>query len=175
MIYVALLRGVNAGNLRRIDMKRLKEVFVDLGYNNVSTYINSGNIIFSSNKKSVAIRNEIEKCLKVEFGFDIPALVKSLQEMKMISDSIPSSWKDDESHKSDVAYLFPDIDSKTILEKLPIRKEFIDIRYVPGALFWNVARKDYNKSHINKIINHDSYKYMTLRNVNTARVLSRSE
>ena len=62
--------------------------------------------------------------------------------------------------------------NKKIIDELPIKKEFLDIRYVKGAIFWNVKRDDYNKSQLNKIINHKSYKLMTIRNVNTARYLA---
>jgi uncharacterized protein (DUF1697 family) len=46
------------------------------------------------------------------------------------------------------------------------------MRYVKGAIFWNVDRKKNNKSHINKLIGHKFYQLMTVRNVNTARFLA---
>ena len=48
MIYIALLRGVNVGGNNKIDMKQLKSAFVEAGFSDVITYINSGNVIFSS-------------------------------------------------------------------------------------------------------------------------------
>ncbi len=171
MRLIALLRGVNAGKLRRVDMKRLKALFESLGYSDVSTYINSGNVIFESGKKPSVIRREIESHLKKEFGFFIPVLVKTSREMQKISKAIPEKWENDAEHKSDVAYLFEEIDHKNIINELPIKKEYMNIRYVKGAIFWNVPRKDYNKSHLNKIIGHKAYQLMTIRNVNTARFI----
>ena len=55
MKYVALLRGINAGKNRRIDMKELKLIFESIGCENVSTYINSGNVIFESNLDKIDI------------------------------------------------------------------------------------------------------------------------
>lgn len=172
MEYVALLRGINVGKEKRIEMRRLKTVFEFLGLADVSTYINSGNIIFKARGNQQDIRKNIALRLKKEFGFDIPTLVKTKKEMIKIVDTIPDSWQNDTAQRTDVAYLFPEIDSKKTIDELPIKKEFIEIRYVKGAIFWNVSRKNYNKSHLNKIISHKFYQFMTVRNINTARFLA---
>jgi uncharacterized protein (DUF1697 family) len=172
MKYVALLRGINVGKGHRVEMKRLVGVFVSLGYVNPSTYINSGNVLFESDKKRTEIREEIEFSLKKEFGFDIPTLVKTEQEMQEIAKAVPNGWQNDSKQRSDVAYLFEEVDNEKIIEELPVKKEYIDIRYVKGAVLWNVDRENYNKSHLNKIISHKSYQSMTVRNVNTARFLA---
>ena len=172
MKYIALLRGINAGKERRIDMKNLKAIFESLGCINVSTYINSGNVIFESKNSRENISRKVESGLKNEFDFKIPLLVKTEREMKKIADVIPVDWQNDSYQRSDVAYLFPEIDSKKTIDELPVKKEFMDIRYVKGAIYWNVDRKNYNKSHLNKIIGHKLYQLMTVRNVNTARHLA---
>lgn len=173
MKYIALLRGINVGKERRVEMKKLKTLFESLGYSNVSTYINSGNVIFEGKGKQQEIREILELNFKKEFGFDILTLVKTEKEMIRIVEVIPKNWKNDITQRSDVAYLFPEIDSKKTIDDLPIKKEFMDIRYVKGAIFWNVDRKNYNKSHLNKIISHNLYQFMTVRNVNTARYLAK--
>jgi uncharacterized protein (DUF1697 family) len=172
MKYIALLRGINAGKKRRVDMKKLKALFESLGCVNVLTYINSGNVIFEVKGKQQGIRKNIEVCLKNELGFDVATLVKRENQMIKIADMIPNTWQNDTKQRSDVAYLFPEIDSKKTVNELPFKKEFIDIRYVKGAIFWNIDRKNYNKSHLNKIIGHKLYQFMTVRNINTARYLS---
>lgn len=172
MKYIALLRGINVGGNHKVDMKRLKTFFESLGCINVLTYINSGNIIFESREDQKNISKKVEEGLKKEFDFEIPLLIKTEKEIKKIADVIPAGWQNDSTHKTDVAYLFPEIDSKKTIDDLPIKKEFIDIRYVKGAIYWNIDRKDYNKSHLNKIIGYKSYQFMTVRNVNTARYLA---
>jgi uncharacterized protein (DUF1697 family) len=172
MKYVALLRGINVGGNKKIEMKKLKALFESLGYVNVSTYKNSGNILFESNKKLVTIHKDIKVSLKKVFGFDILTLVKLEVEMIKIAEAIPNKWKNDSQQKTDVAYLFDEVDSKKILDEIPVKKEYLDIRYIKGAIFWNVYRKYYNKSQINKLISHKLYQQMTVRNVNTARFLA---
>ncbi|RME52289.1 DUF1697 domain-containing protein [Candidatus Woesearchaeota archaeon] len=172
MKFVALLRGVNVGGSRKVEMKRLKSLFESLRYRNVTTYVHSGNVMFESDVKRETLQNDIPKKLKKEFGFAVQALVKTKHEIKNIADAIPQRWKNDAEQKTDVAFLFPAIDSKNIVDALPVKKEFIDVRYVKGALIWNVRRTEYNKSRLNKIIGLKQYQYMTVRNVTTVRFLA---
>ena len=172
MEYIALFRGINVGGNKKIEMKKLKVLFEASGCINVSTYINSGNVFFESAESKENILVKVETSLKKEFGFDIPVLIKTKLEIKKIANAIPKTWQNDDEHKTDVAYLFKDIDSEEILDILPIKKEFIDIRYVGGAIIWNVKRSNFNKSHLAKIVSHKSYQSMTVRNVNTARYLA---
>ena len=172
MKYFALLRGINVGGNRKVEMKRLKNLFQSLGYANVVTYLNSGNAIFESDVMLNDLQIEIPKKLKEEFGFNIQTLIKTEKEIKRIAKAIPNQWKNDSEQKTDVAYLFPEIDTKKTINELPVKREFIDIRYVKGAIIWNVLKKEYNKSHLNKIIGLKLYQMMTVRNVNTARHLA---
>ncbi len=172
MRFVALLRGINVGGNRKVEMPRLKTLFESMGCTNVSTYINSGNVIFESGESRDALCESIVTNLEEEFGFDIPTLVRSEQEMIQVVNAIPAEWKNDSEQKTDVAYLFPEIDSEATIDALPVNMEFIDVRYVDGALFWNIEKKDLNKSRLNKLVGHKLYRSMTLRNVNTARHLA---
>lgn len=167
--YAAFLRGINVGGNKRVEMKKLKALFEELGYANVLTYINSGNIIFESQDKRENIFDKIRVNLRKTFGFDISVLVKTKQEMQEIMKAIPLEWQNDSEQRSDVAYLFDEIDSEKIINELPINKEYVDMRYAKGVVFWNINRKNYNKSHLNKLISCKAYRFMTVRNVNTAR------
>lgn len=172
MKYVALLRGINVGKNNRIDMKSLKSLFEMNGYLNVSSYINSGNVIFESDKLLKIIVAEIESSLLKRTGAKISVLVKTVNELAQIAAQIPANWENDAGQRTDIAYLFDEADAEGIINELPIRKEYLDIRYTAGALIWNVKRENYNKSQLNKIIGHRLYQYMTIRNVNTARYLA---
>jgi uncharacterized protein (DUF1697 family) len=169
---VALLRGVNVGKSRRVEMKRLRSLFEGLGHANVSTYLNSGNVIFDSGRDPAAVGHDIEAALKSELGIDARVLVKTGPEMRRIARAIPPGWHNDAAYRSDVAYLFPKVDSRTILAELPVKQEYVDVRYTKGAIFWFVDRRDYNRSRLNRLIGHQHYQLMTVRNVNTARALA---
>ena len=171
MKYIALLRGINVGGNRKVEMKRLKCLFETLGFLNVTTYLNSGNAIFEADAELNELQVDIPKKLKKEFGFEIQTLIKNEKEIKKIAKSIPDQWKNDSEQKTDIAYLFPEVDAKKTLDELPVKREFINMKYIKGAIIWNVLKKNYNKSHLNKIIGLKIYQQMTVRNVNTARYL----
>jgi uncharacterized protein (DUF1697 family) len=88
--YIAILRGINVSGKRIIKMDALKQLFAELGNENIRTYIQSGNIVFE-NKKSNA--KQLEKLLSAElkkqFGFDVPVLVYDKNEFKSIIDNNP--------------------------------------------------------------------------------------
>lgn len=172
MKYIALLRGVNVGGNNKVEMKRLKALFESLGCTGVSTYISSGNVFFESIETREDLQKKAETVLKNEFGFNIPLLIKTKLEMQKIADAIPRTWRNDSEQKTDVAYLFNEIDSEETVNILPVKKELINTKYVKGAIIWNVNRKDLNKSRLAKIVSHKLYKSMTVRNVNTARYLA---
>lgn len=173
MNYVALLRGINVGGNKKVEMKKLKAVFEQHGCTKVSTYINSGNVIFTASLSKAVLMEQVSKWIEEAFGFEVSTLIKTHQEMKEIAAAIPADWNNDEVHRSDVAYLFPAIDSPRVINELPFIKEYIDVRYVHGALYWRSARPDVMKSRMNKLIGHRLYKDMTMRNVNTARYLAK--
>lgn len=172
MKYIALLRGINVGGNRKVEMKKLRTLFESFGYTKVSTYINSGNIIFESEDDQKTVLAKIIKAFEKTFDFEIPTLVKTEKEMKKIAKAIPEEWQNDDTQRTDVAYLFPEADSKKIIEELPLKKEFLEIRYIKGAIIWNIKRENVNKSQLAKLISHKLYQTMTIRNVNTARFLA---
>jgi len=172
MNYIALFRGINVGGKNKVEMPRLKSLFESIGLDNVESYINSGNIIFNSNDKIDIIWSSIEKNFKYEFGFDVPILVKAQNDIIRIEKSIPENWQNNKEQKTDVAFLFPEIDSPDLLDQLPVNRAFIDVRYAKGAIFWNIDRKYQNKSNLNKIASYKLYKLITVRNINTARYLA---
>ncbi len=87
---IAILRGINVGGKRKILMTNLRELFETLGFKNVETYIQSGNVIFekNGNLSTLKISNQIEKAIKEKFGFDVPVIVIS---SKAISDAVTSN------------------------------------------------------------------------------------
>lgn len=124
-------------------MKRFRVLLESLGYENVSTYLNSGNAQFEFEGTSENLVEEIRSKFVQEFGFEVPMLVKSSDEMRKIAEAVPAEWNNDGGQRTDVAYLFPEIDSEKILEELPFKKGFVDARYIPGAVLWNILRSNY--------------------------------
>lgn len=170
MIYVALLRGINIGGNNKIDMKRLKGTFERVGMKSVKTYINSGNVIFEHSipsKEELALL--LEHAIYEDFLFRIKVLIKSCDDLKLVMETLPSDWKNDQVMKSDVLFLWADIDNEAVLNQLSTKPGIDTVLFVPGAILWMVAKKDSSKSGLVKLVGNKLYKKMTIRNVNSAR------
>ena len=172
MRYVALLRGINVGGNNKVEMSKLKAVFESLGYDNVKTYINSGNVLFDADAKDDEhIVEEIERVIKKRFGFAVRVLIRDAANIKKLCKLIPSEWKNDAVERTDVIFLWKEFDSKTSVGEIAITPGVDTLKYISGAIVWNFKRKDYNKSRMHKFIGTRIYKNMTARNVNTVRKL----
>ncbi|WP_099364199.1 DUF1697 domain-containing protein [Fredinandcohnia onubensis] len=170
MVYIALLRGINVGGNNKIDMKVLKQTFERVGMKDVVTYINTGNIIFSSDDQSkTELSRILEEAIHDDFGLRIKVVVRSIDDVRGIIHAIPDTWKNDKDMKSDVMFLSDEIDDETVLESLVIKPTIDTVKYVPGAILWSIEKKNANKSGMSKIIGTKIYKQVTVRNVNTAR------
>ena len=86
--YVGLLRGVNLGR-RQLEMDDLKRVAARLGYENVSTYIASGNLLFSSDRTESTVKSEIERAVGELMGVAVPVMVRTAAEMRDVVDANP--------------------------------------------------------------------------------------
>jgi uncharacterized protein (DUF1697 family) len=88
--YIAILRGINVGGKRIIKMDALKQLFLNLGFLNIETYIQSGNVIFKSKKqKEDTLANIISAEIKKVFTYDVPTIVKNIDDLKKIIASNP--------------------------------------------------------------------------------------
>lgn len=87
--YVAFLRAINLGAKRRVAMADLREVFDSLGYDDVSTYIASGNVVFTATGKGADLERAIEPALAERFGFDIPTMVRTPAQIRKAVDLAP--------------------------------------------------------------------------------------
>lgn len=174
MVYVALLRGINVGGNNKIEMPRLKKLLEDLGYSEVTTYINSGNAIFSASEtKPTTLSSAIEKAINQEFGFAINVVVVEQGVIDAIVEQTPSNWiHDGSTQKCDVLFLWSEIDSPEVLQRLTLKSGIDEALYFPGAVVWRVMRENVNKSGMRSIFGTEVYKKSTARNINTVRKLS---
>lgn len=171
MIYIALFRGINVGGKNKVDMKKLKSLFERIGFEKVITYINSGNVIFKSPEVNESeLAGVIEQAVKDEFQLDLKIAVINSNLLNDICREIPSAWVKNEEMRTDVIFLWEKYNSPEVLNIIKC-SDVDNVKYVPGALLWNVKERDYTKSNIVKIIGTDLYKHITIRNVNTVRKL----
>lgn len=87
--YISILRGINVGGKRKILMKDLKELYQNLGFSDVETYIQSGNVIFNSDSDRNEISDRIEKAILEKYAFEVPVIIRTKEELLNIQSSNP--------------------------------------------------------------------------------------
>src|SRR5258708_2818586 len=173
MTYIAFLRGVNVGGNSIVSMAAIKLALVALGLSDVRTYINSGNVIFSTRAADTQkLTARIEKALEEHTGMAIKVLVMAHKALKKIVDAIPRDWVDDKTMRTYVLLVWRELDDHGILERLATKPGVDELRYTPGAVVWRVDRENVGKSHMNKIVGTPLYKKISIRSANTMRKLN---
>src|ERR1043165_6037012 len=106
-----------------------------MGCGEVATYINSGNVIFTTREGDARkLERSIEGMLSSEYGLECKVVVRSLSEMADLVQSLPENWDSDERWKYNVIFLRHSIDSEDILKGLKPESDIEQIVYRPGTL-----------------------------------------
>jgi len=172
-VFVALLRGVNVGGNNMISMRALKASFETMGFTQVTTYINSGNIIFKTKESDARkLETKIERMLSSEYQLESKVVVRSLAEIEKLVKSLPRSWNDDSGWRYNVIFLRHTIDSEKILEEIVVKKEIEEIFYREGTLLWSAQVNELTRSNMVKLPSRKLYQEMTVRNLNTTKKLN---
>jgi uncharacterized protein (DUF1697 family) len=171
-VFVALLRGVNVGGKNMISMSSLKSSFERMGFTQVTTYINSGNIIFKSKERDPRkLEKKLERMLANEYDLENRVVVRTLSEMEALVDSLPASWNNDLQWRYNVIFLRHTIDSKEILSGLGPKSDIEQVVYRKGTLLWSARVTDVARTSMVKLSSKKIFQDMTVRNVNTTRKL----
>jgi uncharacterized protein (DUF1697 family) len=167
--YVALLRGINVGGNNKIVMKELAEAFRQAGYAEVSTYINSGNVLFAAPQRPT--EEELEKVVTDAFGLTVSVLVRSHDEIAKVVAAAPKEL-DDPDMRPDVYFLRPGLSPAAALEAMPDPHPDVDrIWKGPGVLYTTRVAELASKSRLTKVVGTKLYREMSVRNWNTTRKL----
>ena len=170
--YTALLRGINVGGKNRISMKELKTVFEEIGFLNVSTYINSGNVIFSTeNKDKNEITKKIESVIIDKFSLSIPVIILSTNELSDILENAPDWWWYNNKEIVNYAiFVISPISVKEVFEKVgEIKPEYEKITYYNNVIFWSTPLNVFQKTRWSKIASSPVNNNVTIRNSNTTK------
>lgn len=172
VIYVALLRGVNVGGNSMVSMKSLKESFERLGFSNVRTYINSGNVLFRSIEQDPRkLETTIDRMLARDYALKGKTVVRSHAEMRRLLQTIGDTCKPDPDARHNIVYLRHAIDDPRIVEGLALQPDIDHVVYCSGTLLWSVPISERTRSAMVKLPRLPIYQNMTVRNLNTTTKL----
>ncbi|WP_312636209.1 DUF1697 domain-containing protein [Oscillibacter sp.] len=170
---IAFLRGINVSGKNKIPMAELKDDFEELGFQEVKTYLNSGNVIFSSDGDDVrSLTNQIETMIKNQFGLDIPVFVILKEELEDILRNAPDWWGDENKEIYDnLIFMMPPATFAEVFNQIGEPKEELEkIRDYKEVVFWSFSRKDYQKTNWwSKTASTSISKKLTIRTANTVK------
>jgi uncharacterized protein (DUF1697 family) len=171
MKYLALLRGINVGGNTLIKMAELKTCFEELGFAHVRTYINSGNVIFSSDETdTLRLAQMIESAIKRAFAHELRVVVFAHGTWRAIIEDAPKRWgQDHETYRYNLLVLLPPVTAEEAVKACGDIKpdiEFADAG--EGVIYQGAQWKMIGRTNYSKIIGKPVYKQMTIRNYNTS-------
>ena len=173
MKYIALLRGINISGKNKISMGKLKLELEKNKYQNVSTYLNSGNVVFESNMDNKEdIMKEIYKIIKNKFNLEIPIFIMTEIDLKDILNNNPKWWGTDNKEIYDnLIFIIPPTKYEEIYNALGNPKEDIEkIEEYNNYIFWSYDLKNYKKSNWwSKTASTNIRDKITIRTANTMR------
>ena len=172
--YIVLLRGINVGGNNIIKMADLKTCFQEMGFTNVITYIQSGNVLFDSNEIDQSVlTQQIEKTLSERFNYHSSVVLFPQREMIKLVNNAPEGFgKLSDEYRYDVIFLKPPLTSEEAFSKIKTKEGVDFVTAGEGVLYFSRLSEKSSQSHMSKMTGTAIYKEMTIRNWNTTTKLT---
>ena len=171
--YIALLRGINISGKNRISMSELKTELAELGFADIATYLNSGNVIFSSATDDKHILSDkIKLMIKERFELEIPVFIILQEDLEELLKNAPDWWGDDNKEIYDnIIFMMPPLSYERLYDEIGSPKaEYEKVRPYKNVVFWSFSRKDYQKTNWwSKTASAKVSDKITIRTANTVR------
>ena len=175
MKYILLLRGINISGKNKIAMPKLKENLENLGYKNVITYLNSGNVVLEAGDASKdKIAKEVYEMIKDKFQLIIPVYIIEVDELKELLDNHPSWWgTENKEIYNNIIFIIPPCKYKEVYSSLgEPNNELEKIKQYKNNIFWSYDLKEYRKTNWwSKTASSDIRDMITIRTANTVKRL----
>ena len=166
MRYIAFLRGVNVGGKSLLSMPMLRDALEKSGLEDVQTYINSGNVFFTSQEvNQEKLSQQIHGVIKDEFQIDSGVVVFSKLAWEKIIKNAPGWWGNDESMKHNLLIMLRPYDMSSVVEAIGVLKP--DLEHMTpgdGVLYQAMSLKLFGRTTTGKLAKSPIYKQMTVRN-----------
>jgi uncharacterized protein (DUF1697 family) len=172
--YISLLRGVNVGGKNKISMPELKIAFEKRGFENVVTYINSGNILFGSDLGLPEAKAACENLIEAGFGLKIAVCIITVDHLTEAIKHAPNWWNSDADSTHNAIFAIPPATAEEIFSSVGEAKpEYEKISYYGSVIFWSASLKTYSRTRWSKIVQNKAvYNLITIRNANTTLKLA---
>lgn len=170
--YVALLRGINVGGKNKVPMTDLRAVFETAGHAEVSTYIQSGNVLFRSPTPGAVLEKEIEAALEERFGVPLVVVVRSLRQVRTVVEKAPPGFgSEPDVFHSDVVFLRAPLTPAQTMTAVKLREGVDQAWAANGVVYFQRLSAQRTKSRMGQIVGTPEYKLMTIRSWKTTTKL----
>lgn len=166
--HVALLRGINVGGKNRVQMADLREAFANAGYDEVATYIASGNVLFAAPQAGAALEAAIEEMLEDRYGIAIVTVVRTHAEIRGVVRNAPEGFGGEPGrYHSDVVFLKQPLTPKAAMQVVQLREGVDRVWPGKGVLYFARLSARRTESKMSKIVGTPEYRQITIRSWST--------
>lgn len=167
--YALLVRGINVGGKNKVVMTELRQELTNLGLEKVESYINSGNIFFTSTVPKVRLVEKLEAFFEVHYPFIQSFSLLSQEDYEAEVENLPAWWKEDLTRK-DVLFYIEGLDVDQVIESvesLELKDEVVHFGKL--GIFWGkFSEESYSKTAYHKyLLKMPFYGHITIRNAKT--------
>ena len=165
MEYVALLRGINVGGKNKVVMSELRELIAAVGYTNVRTYINSGNLLFEAEAPREDVAQTVEDVLARRYDFPIRLALLTAQDYLEELHNLPDWWHGDVARR-DALFYTRGLDRTHVRERIEAMELGDEaVHFGEHAVFWGkFDEKSFLKTAYHKrLLREDFYRQVTIR------------
>ena len=168
-LYVALLRGINVGGSNPIKMSALKACFEAQGLRDVTTYIQTGNVLFTAGRDSPrALTNQIEKAVSKLFAYECRVVVRSFKQMTTIVENAPKGFgRQPAVYRYDVIFLKEPLTAEEAQTSVTAKPGVDRVYSGDGVLYFSRLISKASQSRLSRIVGTPVYASLTIRNWNT--------
>lgn len=171
--YIAFLRGINISGKNKVSMAELKKGLEEMSFEEIKTYLNSGNVIFSTSESHPeTLTKQIEEMINNKFSLDIPVFVISKEDLEDILRHAPDWWgREDKEIYDNLIFMMPPAGFEEVFNEIGEPREGLEqILNYKQAVFWSFCLKDYRKTNWwPKTANTAISSKLTIRTANTVR------
>lgn len=171
--YVALLRGINVGGNNIIKMADLKAHFIRMNFTDVATYIQSGNVIFTSEETNISkLTTNIEQELSKKFAYTSKIVLLNYQQLEETVENAPPEFGEDpKKYRYDVLFIKPPLTPQEAIKSISIKAGVDEVSCGNYAVYFSRLISKITQSHISRIVQLPIYQNITIRNWNTTTKL----
>lgn len=166
--HVVLLRGINVGGRNKVLMSDLRAAFESAGFESVSTYIQSGNVLLTTDVAQDGLESEIEVMLELRFGLPLVVVVRSHEQIRAVVQDAPHGFgTEPDTYYSDTIFLKAPLTTDQVMDVVRLRDGVDAVWPGHGVVYFRRLGARRTESRMSAIVGRPEYKQMTIRSWST--------